>query len=232
VLSIIGPLAAEILATASSISSAATLRGGRDRISIGYAPVRALRGDSFGTEGWDLLIPTEFAVHAFEILDETGRSHGLTPAGAYAQRAMRIESGEPAWPDDIDDSITPLEAGLADRIAWAKPEFIGRDALLRQREQGAPRRRLVHLLLAESAHHVHRQEPIFCDGKAIGAVTSGVRRHGADGSFALGLVSHPGGVSDAFLAKGRFEIEIAGERVAARVLLPSARAKQPEAALA
>src|SRR3569623_2605919 len=120
-------------------------------IEIGYAQVRASRITYVGELGWELYIPGEFALHVYERLRAAGAEFGLRPAGVHAMNSCRMEKGYRHWGDDISIADTPLEAGLGFAVAWDKPvEFIGRRALLAQRKKGAPRRRRLQFLLANS----------------------------------------------------------------------------------
>jgi glycine cleavage system aminomethyltransferase T len=105
-------------------------------------------------------------------------------------------------------------------VAWDKPGgFIGREALLRQREAGV-RRRLVHLALGDPEQLLYGNEPIWRDGELVGRTTSGMFGHTLGRALALGYVENHGAAVDAgFVRGGRYEIEVAEERVAAEVTL-------------
>ena len=103
-------------------------------------------------------------------------------------------------------------------MAWDKKGgFIGRDALLRQRDAGVSRR-LVHVALADSSRLLYHNEPIWRDGALVGHITSGMFGHSLGKSLGLGYVANRNGPADAaFVDGGRYEVEIAGDRVAAEV---------------
>ena len=127
----------------------------------------------------------------------------VEPAGLGARDTLRLEMGYPLYGQDMDERRTPLEAGLARYVAWNK-DFIGRDALLRQRAEGIPQS-LVGLLL-EGRRAARHGFPILRDGIRCGEVTSG--------SFApsLGRAVSLGYVPWAHRAPGtRFEI-LSGRR--------------------
>ena len=117
------------------------------------------------------------------------------------------------WGTDAGPADTPSEAGLGFTVAAGKPGgFIGREALL---AAGAPRRRLVHLLLRDPEPLLYRGESVLQDGRVVGRVTSGAYGHTL--GAAVGLVALDGDPEavDAVVAGGDVEIEIAGERVPA-----------------
>ena len=114
---------------------------------------------------------------------------------------------------------TPLEAGVGFVCDFQKPvDFIGRDALLRQREQPL-RKRLVQLLLEDPETILYHHEPILRDGAVVGYLTSGNYGHTLGGSVGLGYVRADEAVTDDWIAGGRFEIDVGGERVPAQASL-------------
>jgi 4-methylaminobutanoate oxidase (formaldehyde-forming) len=128
-----------------------------------------------------------------------------------------MEKGYRHWGHDITDEDTPLEAGLGFAVAWSKPDFIGRDALLRQKEEG-PRRVLVQIALGDPEKLLYHNEPIWRDGILVGRVTSGMFGHTVGKSLGMGYIESTNGRADAeFVRSGRYEVEVAGDRIAAEV---------------
>jgi heterotetrameric sarcosine oxidase gamma subunit len=188
-------------------------------IRIGYQTVLAVRLTYVGELGWELYVPTPFALPVYDALVAEGRSHGLRHCGYHTLNSLRIEKAYRDWSHDIGPDDTPLEAGLAFTCAWDKPGgFVGREALLALRA-GPPRRRLVQFLLEDPAPLVYHNEPIYRDGERVGYVTSGMYGHTLGAAVALGYVGHDAGVTAQFVAGGRFEIELAERRVGARASL-------------
>ncbi|TGT71925.1 MULTISPECIES: FAD-dependent oxidoreductase [unclassified Mesorhizobium] len=183
-------------------------------IELGYARVRATRLTFVGELGWELYMPTEFATHVFDCLVTAGEQFGLRHGGYFAINSLRMEKGYRHWGHDIGDEDTPLEAGLGFAVDWNKTDgFIGRDALLRQKEQGTPKRRLIQLKFDNSdAPLVYHQEPILRDGRIVGAITSGAYGHRVGASLAMGYVTSADGVDLAFLRDKPVEIEVALKR--------------------
>ncbi|MGI9502257.1 MAG: glycine cleavage T C-terminal barrel domain-containing protein, partial [Geminicoccaceae bacterium] len=124
------------------------------------------------------------------------------------------------WGHDIGDEDTPLQAGLGFAVAFDKPcGFLGREALLRQKEQGIARRRLVQFKLEDDQKLLYHEEPIYRDGELIGAITSGMYGHRIGASLGMGYLRAPDGVTKDFIEAGRYEVEVAAERIPATAQL-------------
>ncbi|MDO8362385.1 MAG: FAD-dependent oxidoreductase [Actinomycetota bacterium] len=222
-LSLMGPRSRPLLQslTPADLSNEAFPFGTSRLIDLGYAIVRASRITYVGELGWELYIPTEFATGVFDVLVAAGEPFGLRHCGYHALNSLRMEKGYRHWGHDVSPDDTPLEAGLGFAIAWHKPGgFIGREALLAQKAAGVPRR-LVQFALADGEQLLYHNEPIWRDGVIVGSITSGMYGHTLDASLGMGYVSAPaGGVCDPqFVHAGRYEVEVAGERVPARASL-------------
>ncbi len=223
-LNIQGPASRALLQSVSSddLSASAFPFATCREIRIGYQTVLALRLTYVGELGWELYIATPFAQPVYDALIDAGRAHGLRHCGYHALNSLRIEKAYRDWPHDIGPSDTPLEAGLAFTCDWTKAGgFVGRDALLAQREAGAARRRLVQFLLEDPEPLLYHNEPIYRDGERVGFVTSAMYGHTLGAAVGLGYVAHEDGVSEAFIKAGRYEIETATRKVAARASLTS-----------
>ncbi|UPJ63702.1 FAD-dependent oxidoreductase [Bradyrhizobium sp. 191] len=223
VLGVMGPKSRSLLSklTNADLSNGAFPFAASKVIDLGYAKVRASRITYVGELGWELYVPTEFVQGVFDVLVEEGASFDMRLAGYHAMNSLRMEKGYRHWGHDITDEDTPLEAGLGFAVAWSKPHgFIGRDALLRQKEVG-PKRKMVHIALEDPAQLLYHNEPIWHDGRLVGRVTSGMYGHSIGASLGLGYVENPdgGGVDAAYLQSGKLEIEVAGVRVPARASL-------------
>jgi 4-methylaminobutanoate oxidase (formaldehyde-forming) len=189
-------------------------------VELGYARARASRITYVGELGYELYVPTEFAAHVLERVLAEGAAFGLRPAGYHAMNACRTEKGYRHWGHDIGPEDDPLAAGLGFCVAWGKAGgFVGRDALLRRREAGPPRRRLVQLRLLDDAKLLHHEEPVWAEGRIVGAVTSGMYGHRVGAPLGMGYAEHEGGVTQAWLEGLAVEVEVAWERVPARAQL-------------
>jgi heterotetrameric sarcosine oxidase gamma subunit len=222
VLNIQGPKSRDLLGavTTADMSNEAfpylTMQG----IDIGCALVKAFRVSYVGELGWELYVPTEFSDHVFDVLVEGGEGAGLRYAGLQALDTLRIEKAYRDYGNDVDNMDNPLEAGLGYFVDYDKPGgFIGREALLRTREEGPPKHRLVQFLLEDPEPLLHYGEVIYLDGKRVGYIRSGNYGHTLRGAVGLGLVENRDGVTSEFVKEAKFEIDIAGRRYPAEASL-------------
>ena len=185
-------------------------------IEIGYAQVRANRITYVGELGWELYIPTEFAVGVYDKIIEQGAALDLVHAGYHALNSLRIEKAYRHWGHDITIEETPIDADLMHVVKLGKANgFIGRDALL-ARQTVKPNRALVQFLLSDSDVMLFHNEPIWRNDKLVGYVTSGMYGHTLGASVGLGYVNNDNGVDDDFIHAGKFEIEVAGRKISAQ----------------
>ena len=215
-LALMGPKSRELLKALSpaDFSNEAFPFGTSREIDLGYARVRASRVTFVGELGWEIYMPTEFATHVYDRLAEAGAPLGLKQGGYFAINSLRMEKGYRHWSHDIGEEDTPLEGGLGFAVAYDKPGgFIGREALLKQKEQGGPRRKLVQLMLSDKdSPLLYHHEPIRSNGEIVGSVTSGAYGHRIGASLGMGYLSLPQGVSEASLAEAALEVEVAWKR--------------------
>lgn len=215
-LGLMGPRSRDVLQKASprtDFSNASFPFGTSQLIEIGYAQVRASRITYVGELGWELYIPGEFAQHVYERLREVGAEFGLRLAGMHAMNACRMEKAYRHWGDDISVEDTPIEAGLGFAVAWDKRcEFIGRQALLKQKAQGAPKKRLVQFRLRHTDRQMYKEEPVWVNGRRAGAITSGMYGHRIGASLGMGYVHANEPITADWVAGQKFEIEIGWER--------------------
>jgi 4-methylaminobutanoate oxidase (formaldehyde-forming) len=222
VLSVMGPRSRELLASISDadLSNAAFPFGTAREIDLGLAFVRAARVTYVGELGWELYVPTEFSTHVYDELVRAGEALGLRHAGYHALDSLRIEKAYRHWGHDMTDEDSPLQAGLGFTVAWDKPGgFVGRDALMRQRDEGV-KRRLAVVVLDASEPLLYHNEPILLDGRIVGRVTSAAFGHTVGRSIGLGYVTRDDGpVTEEWLRGSSIEVEIALERHPARASL-------------
>jgi 4-methylaminobutanoate oxidase (formaldehyde-forming) len=189
-------------------------------IDMGYALVKALRVTYVGELGWELYIPTEFSLHVFDTLVETGAEVGLRHLGLQALETLRLEKAYRDYGGDIDNTDSPLEVGLGYFVDFDKPGgFIGRDALLRRKEAGL-KYRMVQFLLEDPEPMLHYGEPIYRDNVPVGYIMSGGYGHTLGGSVGAGPVENEGGIATVdYIKSGIYEIEVAGVRYPAKASL-------------
>jgi 4-methylaminobutanoate oxidase (formaldehyde-forming) len=219
ILSVMGPRAEALLARLScdDFTKAAMPFGASRIVDVGYARVRATRMSYVGGPGYELCVPTDQCVTLYDALMEEGSSFGVRDAGYYTIDALRIEARRRAWGAELTPDDTPLEAGLAYAVAFDKPSFIGREALLRQQNAGVTKR-LVQLTLDAPEAFAWGGEPILLDDRPAGEVTSAGYSASLGRIVAFGYVkSHDRQtpVTVETLAAGRYAIDIAGARAPA-----------------
>lgn len=191
-------------------------------IDLHYARALAVRMSFVGELGWELYVPTEFAAGVYDRLVEVGGAHGLAHAGMATLESTRTEAGRLDYGLDMENSDSPLEAGLKFAIDFDKPGgFVGRDALLTQYEQRPYTTRLVQFLLSDPEPLLHGEEPILLGGDVVGYLRSGAYGHTLGGAMGFGYVDHADGVTSELVDNGDFEIVVAGERFPARASLRS-----------
>jgi len=203
-----GPRARDILAslTKDDVSDAAFPYLTAREITIGTAPVLALRVTYVGELGWELYPPTEYGAALWTMLWEAGKPHGLVAGGYRAIDSLRLEKGYRVWSSDITPEETPYEAGLGFAVRLEKgSDFVGRDALRAAKEAG-PRKRLRCLVLDDPRSVALGNEPIRVDGQIVGRVTSGGYGFAVERSIAYGYLP-----PDQAAIGTRGDIEIFGE---------------------
>ncbi len=181
-------------------------------LRVGMAPVRALRVSYVGELGYELHHPIEYQRHLYDLLMEAGAPFGIVDWGYRALDSMRLEKAYRLWGVDMSADWTPLESGMDRFVAFDKGEFIGREALLRQRERGVERA-LACLVVDAADADPHGYEPILAGDEAIGYVAAGGYGHTVEKTIALAYLPV------AYLEPGtELEIGILGARRRARVV--------------
>ncbi|MGI9117020.1 MAG: GcvT family protein [Gaiellales bacterium] len=217
VLSVMGPSSRALLQPLvdGDLANAAFPFGAVRPVGIAGAEVQAARVTYVGELGWELHVPAAQASAALEALIAAAPGHGGRLAGHYAINSLRLEKAYRAWGHELSPDETPLEAGLGFAIAWDKPGgFVGREALLPQREAGgdALAKRLVAFMATEPGVILWGGERLWRDGEPLGYTTSAAYGHAVGGAVALGYARNPDGVSAAWLAAGTYAVEANGRR--------------------
>ncbi len=213
VLPLMGPKSRDLLARVSpnDFSNGAHPFGCAREIEIGMGIARAHRVTYVGELGWELYVSSDQATHVFETIIEAGEGLGLKLCGLHAMDSCRIEKGYRHFGHDITDEDHVLEAGLGFAVKLAKGDFIGRDAVLRKKEEGLSRR-MMQFRLKDPEPLLFHNEPILRDGKIVGFLSSGNYGHALGAAIGLGYVpcDMPGETIETMLASG-YAIEIAGK---------------------
>ncbi len=145
-------------------------------VDVAGVGVRANRVSFAGELGWELVVPADGAGRVWDALLAAGEEFGIQPVGYYALNTLRLEKCFYYWGDDIGPSDTPLEASLGFCVRLDKGDFIGREALLRQRATG-PERRLVPLVLDGASCVLWGGEAVVSEGRVVGRLRSGGYGH-------------------------------------------------------
>lgn len=124
-----------------------------------------------GEDGFELYFPAHHAELVWNEILRTGTPLGLLPAGLGARNTLRLEARMLLYGHDMDGTTTVLEAGLGSIVKFEKQDFIGRDALLKQKQEGVKRRLVGFEMLGREIARDHY--PVFVDGREAGQVTSG-----------------------------------------------------------
>jgi len=164
-----------------------------------------------GEDGFEIFVAPQGAERLWGALLTAGAPLGLVPAGLGARDTLRLEAAMRLSGQDFDETTTVLEAGLGWIVGWDKPEFMGREALVRQRREGVARK-LVGFEMAERGIARHGY-PVFVADQKAGVVTSGTRTPFLQ--KAVGLAYLP---IEATAPGTECAIEIRGRRVRARVV--------------
>ena len=223
VLSVMGPKSRALLQTVSraDFSNDGFPFGAIREVGVGNATVLASRRTYMGELGWELYVPVEFAVTVFDALHDAGAAFGLRDAGYYAIDSLRLEKGYRAWARELSPDDTPFQAGLGWAVKLDKPGgFIGQQALIEAKAKPLARR-LISVVLEDGEPLLWGGEALLRDGRPVGDLTSAGYGHTIGASVGLGYVRREDGAAldAAWLAAGRFDVDLAGTRLAAKVSL-------------
>jgi len=220
---VMGPRSRELLQrlTRADVGNDAFPFGTSRAIDLGYSSVRATRITYVGELGWELYVPTEFAVGVYEDLMAAGEPLGVRNGGYYAIESMRLEKGYRAFGRELTPDYNPVEAGLlfACKLKSDLP-FLGRDAVEKAKIEG-PHRRLVSIVLDDPDPMMWAGELVLRNGAPAGQVMSAA--WGASLGACVGLAYLWGAdgetVDRDWIEAGSYQTDIAGRRVATRVSL-------------
>jgi dimethylglycine oxidase len=171
VIGVWGPRAGELLGRISTDDLSFPYLDARP-IEVGPVPALALRISYAGELGWELYTAAEHGRWLWDTVFEAGVPVGAVPVGLGAFDSLRVEKGYRFAGVDMHTEYTAAEAGLGFTVNLSKPDFIGRDAVLRERERGGPARKLSAIVLDDGDTAPLGYEPLLADGAAVGYVTS------------------------------------------------------------
>jgi 4-methylaminobutanoate oxidase (formaldehyde-forming) len=217
-----GPKSRELLqtlTTAGLSNEAFPFRTARE-IDIGYARVLCTRITYLGELGYELFVPAEQAVHVYDRVVEAGPAFGLRHAGLKALASLRMEKGYRDYGHDMDNTDTIFEVGLDFFVNLEKEGgFIGREAVLKQKEAGPPTRRLVHLLVKDPEPLLYHAEVVHRNGTPVGDVRAGSYGFTLGGAVGLAMIEADMPIDQSYLEEGDWQVDIAGTLYPAEVSL-------------
>jgi dimethylglycine dehydrogenase len=213
-LSVAGPQARALLQglVREDLSNAAFPFLSFKRLDVGMIPALVGRVSFTGDLGYEIWVTGDYQRALYDLLVAAGRAYGMRLVGARALNSMRLEKSFGTWAREYRPIYGPYEASLGRFVDLSKGNFIGRSAAAGDKGRGGGVR-LVAFSVAAADADASGDEPIWHDGKVVGAVTSGGFGHSAQNSIALGYVP-----AELAQADGSFEVEIIGVRRAARRL--------------
>lgn len=204
VINICGPKSREVLekVTEQDISNTAFPFSTMQNITIGTAPVRAIRIGFVGELGYELHVPTEFGLHVYDTLHAAGVEFDIRDIGYRAIETMRLEKGYLYWSSDISPDYTPYEAGLGFRVHLkSKGDFRGRQAL-----EGKAAKRKLCTFVTDKKLPLYGGETILRNGKVVSLASSGGFGHTVQKTIIFGYLA----TDEA--SNADFEIEVFGDR--------------------
>lgn len=173
-----------------------------------------------GEDGFELYLAAADAPKMWEILMEAGKEEGLIPCGLGARDTLRLEAAMPLYGHEMDDTVTPLEAGLGFFVKMKKEEFIGKAPI---EEKGPLTRKRVGLKVTGRGI-IREHEKVYCDGKEIGHTTSGTHCPYLGYPIAMALLD-----IDYTEIGTKVEADVRGRRIEAEVVaLPFYKKGQPQ----
>ena len=217
VLAIMGPSSRKLLQMVSpnSFDNDVNPFGTAQEIEIGMGLARVHRVTYVGELGWEVYVSSDQAGHIFDTLFDAGQDLDMKLCGMHMMDSLRIEKGFRHFGHDITCEDHVLEAGLGFAVKTSKPDFIGRDAVLRKKENGLDRR-LLQFVLNDSEPLLYHNEPILRDGELVGHLTSGNYGHTIGAAIGLGYVPCKDETVSDILASN-YEIDVAGSKIRADV---------------
>ncbi|MEO1779134.1 MAG: FAD-dependent oxidoreductase [Pseudomonadota bacterium] len=219
VLAVMGPNARKLLQAVSpaDFTNDTNPFGTAQQIEIGMGLARVHRVTYVGELGWEIYVSSDMAGHVFEVLHEAGQDMGLKLCGMHMMDTCRTEKGFRHFGHDITCEDHVLEAGLGFAVKTDKPDFIGRDAVMRKKETGLETR-LVQFKLTDPEPLLYHNEPIVRDGEIVGYLSSGSYGHHLGAAVGMGYVPCKGEAAADMLGS-TYEIDVAGTRVLAEASL-------------
>jgi 4-methylaminobutanoate oxidase (formaldehyde-forming) len=215
VFGVMGPMARDLLSglTDADLGDDAFPFGTSQLITLGYSTVRATRITYVGELGWELYVPAEFAVGAYEDLLAAGAPFGVARGGYYAIESLRLEKGYRAFGRELTPSDNPVEAGLLFACKLkTEVDFLGRGAVEKAKAEG-PRRRLVGFSVSSPDAMLWGGELVLRDGAVAGQVTSAAWGETTGACVGLAYVRSADDtpVNATWISAGDYQVNVGGD---------------------
>ena len=207
VINVVGPQSRDLLSkvSESDVSGEAIPFATAKEIIIGAAPVLASRIGYVGELGFELHIPSEFAIHVYKELWQAGQEMDIANVGYRAIESLRMEKGYLYWSGDISPDYSPLEAGLGFRVHFdLKDDFLGRQALESQMKNGLDRK--LFTFISEQFLPLTGGETILESGRVVSLATSVAY------GFTVKKTIIRGYLDRLYWGKTEFTVEVFGQR--------------------
>lgn len=163
-----------------------------------------------GEDGFELMVPAEQAATLWERLLAAGEPDGIVPCGLGARDTLRLEAGLPLYGHELSPQISPLEAGLEFAVKWEKGDFVGREALWKQKEAGPPRRLMGLEMMDKGIPRAGYG--VYAGEEAVGHVTSGTHAPTLQKNVGMALLKREWAHNGIVL-----EVDVRGRRLRAKV---------------
>jgi dimethylglycine dehydrogenase len=214
VLVLAGPRARDVLAplTDAELGNVAFAWLSGQEITVAGVPLIALRVNYVGELGWELHPPMEQMGELYDALWQAGESHGIANFGLYAVNSLRMEKAYRGWGAELTNEVTMLDSAMERFIRFEKDDFVGKDATLRQLEEGLSMK-LVYFEVETTDSDVRGGEPVFAGAECIGVTTSGGYGHYVRKGLGFAYVD-PAHAGEGY----RFLVELLGKPCDATVL--------------
>jgi 4-methylaminobutanoate oxidase (formaldehyde-forming) len=219
-LTVQGPRSRELLGRLSpaDLSNDAFPYMTAQEIEVAHGHALALRVTYLGELGWELHIPNDLALGVYDSLIEAGEDLGIRDAGLGALNSLRLEKGYRDYGLDIFNDDSLIDVGLDFTVAWDKPGgFVGRDALVAERDEGIRRYRMFSVLVQDPEPLLYGDEPMYRDGELFGENRIGAYGYTLGGSVGLAMAESEEHIPEEVLETGTWELDIVGTRYPIKV---------------
>jgi aminomethyltransferase len=180
-------------------------------VDLGGMPTSMARTGYTGEDGVEVFFRAQDAVKFWNAVLEKGKDLGIKPCGLGSRDTLRLEMCYPLNGSDLSQERNPIEAGLGFFVDLTKPNFIGRDVLLKTKENG-PREKLIPFKMKDKGPPPRPHYAVFENGQRIGEVTSGTLSPSLNWGVGMAYVSAPHAKTG-----GKIDIEIRGQKFPATI---------------